>query len=155
MWNQGASDLSGASNHLRQLQVMNYLQNFSFHSTTLANTADKPMWSQGFPFLWTTFQRSTFVTHGEKADLSRQCKFRLLKQFPWSVTVPSVSLHYFKPVNWDNLLGKSNVRKPATLWYRVCPGNSSALFEPPFMTAVNDCRRFRVHKLKLVKTMSH
>lgn len=63
--------------------------------------------------------------------------------FPWSFPVPSLTLLYFKPVEWDNLLGEKEVSKPALFW--VSPGNVFLLMETfklYIKTSVDDCTAF-------------
>lgn len=63
--------------------------------------------------------------------------------FPWSVTVPSLTLLYIKPAGCDNLLGDRGARKPALL--RVSPENVFLQLEgleSCIMTSVSDCRIF-------------
>lgn len=77
--------------------------------------------------------------------------------FPCSVTLPSLTLLYFKPVDWDNLLGERGVRKPALLWQSPpSPPQENVFllvegFETCILTSANDCKIFRRWRLLYLK----
>lgn len=99
-------------------------------------------WTCGYSIPQTTFsqmKKSTFQSAVYNSG------FWSSSWFPWSVTVPSLTLLYFKPAEWDNLLGEKEVSKPALFWHRASPENvflSVERYELYIKTSVDDCKIF-------------